>query len=167
MAANLVAQTSTEAQDIGLLSKDGCKSDSEFDSQPAQTALQGIVPDLHIVRRQSFVYIAFFISMGLMVGSVGPLMPLIYSNLHVDGDGAQPGADDGANASAPSPGPRDGRLVPVFVARGFGGLAGSLLGGALIERSRPGGAHRVLGAGIFLTAAGTGAMQLCGEVGAR
>ena len=146
-----------EAPDVNLLSKDdNCSlDDAESDTKHLSTARKVLHYEkaigAQLARKQSLVYLAIFVSMGLMVGSVGPLMPLIYANIRAREEGA---AD---------PAERDGRLVPVFVARGIGGLAGSLLGGALIERSPLGGAHRVLAAGILLTAIGTGAMPLCAE----
>jgi hypothetical protein len=153
-----------EAQDIGLLSKESRDSHNEpdnneiavSDSDTIFCALENI-SDPQVVRKQSLVYLGFFVIMGLMVGSVGPLMPSIYSDLTA-------GIDRDSNVSSSAAGLQDGRLVPVFIARGFGGLTGSLLGGALIDRAPRGDAHWILGAGIFLTAVGTGAMLVSSEV---
>ena len=118
--------------------------DQENKGQPKPVVPSGDTASAIDRHRRSVLYWITFVSMGLMVGSVGPLLPILYSDV------GQSIEDAGGTRSRQ-------QLVPVFVARGAGGLAGSLLSGAVLEWA-PARAHRALGAGVLLAAAGTAAM---------
>jgi hypothetical protein len=138
-----------EAPNVSLLMKLDIELSEIEEAEDADGQLKPAAPAADMAtaierHRRSVLYWITFVSMGLMVGSVGPLLPILY-------------ADVGQSIEEVGGARTRGQLVPVFVARGAGGLAGSLFSGAVLEWA-PERAHRALAAGVFLAAAGAAAM---------
>ena len=108
------------------------EAESATSSPPAASDLESWV-----AARQSELYLDLILGIGLMVGSVGPLLPLLYRHIGLSSDG----------------------LVPVFLARGVGGLVGSILAGLFIDQ-HPRHSHALLSAGILVSAIGTLTMPM-------